>query len=93
MQTCKKWMNDGTGLENESDGSNLQIYKPPAKYSCKICYGVMGLWLWLWLWGFSIRDVLREGYKVRKKIIVWKFPNLGLTPLPPEVWKNTTYFF
>ena len=42
----------------------------------------------------SVILLLREGYKVRKQKIVWKFPNLGLTPPPPtEVWKFITYFF
>ena len=29
----------------------------------------------------ALGESLREGYKVRKQKIVWKFPNLGLTPL------------
>ena len=35
----RQWMDDGAGLKNKSDECNLQIYKPPAKYSLvKIIY-------------------------------------------------------
>ena len=51
-----------------------------------------------WSTGLTLsihRYPVREGYKVRKPKIVWKFPNLGLTPPPThtQVWKFITYFF
>ena len=61
-------------------GLEIRTVSPPAE----IKYIEVNIFIYQrqQLLSFYLNITIREPYKVRKPKIVWKFPNLGLTPPP-----------